>query len=115
MEDTAAKNRTKIKFDGDADVVLLKEVAGENPFEDGGKWKLIAEKMKRIIPKDVVEELVIHEDAMHEDLCTESEISCSPCLPARAAENTTASADNTTTSDSAIPPAPSNFTNVTLL
>ncbi|CAB0009607.1 unnamed protein product [Nesidiocoris tenuis] len=47
----AAKNRTKIKFDGDADVVLLKEVAGENPFEDGGKWKLIAEKMKRIIPK----------------------------------------------------------------
>ncbi|CAB0018984.1 unnamed protein product, partial [Nesidiocoris tenuis] len=47
----AAKNRTKIKFDGDADVVLLKEVAVENPFEDGGKWKLIAEKMKRIIPK----------------------------------------------------------------
>ncbi|BES93824.1 Hypothetical protein NTJ_06633 [Nesidiocoris tenuis] len=75
--------------------------------------------MKRIIPKDVVEELVIHEDAMHEDLCTESEISCSQgqpwSLPARAAENTTASADNTTTSDSAIPPAPSNFTNVTLL
>ncbi|CAA9994934.1 unnamed protein product, partial [Nesidiocoris tenuis] len=47
----AAKNRTKIKFDGDADVVLLKEVAGKTPFEDGGKWKLIAEKMKRIIPK----------------------------------------------------------------
>ncbi|KAF6216920.1 hypothetical protein GE061_001271 [Apolygus lucorum] len=42
---------TKIRFSAEDDLLLLKEVTAENPFEDGSKWKQIAIKMKRIISK----------------------------------------------------------------
>uniref|UniRef100_A0A0A9ZHZ0 Myb-related transcription factor, partner of profilin n=1 Tax=Lygus hesperus TaxID=30085 RepID=A0A0A9ZHZ0_LYGHE len=43
--------RRKVKFEAEDDLFLLKEVAAENPFEDGAKWKGIANKMKAVIAK----------------------------------------------------------------
>ncbi|KAF6211255.1 hypothetical protein GE061_014372 [Apolygus lucorum] len=49
-QEVASRPR-KIKFTSEDDLMLLKEVAAENPFEDGSKWRVVAEKMKRIISK----------------------------------------------------------------
>ncbi|KAF6214014.1 hypothetical protein GE061_011743 [Apolygus lucorum] len=41
-----AASRPRIRFTDEDDLFLLKEVAAENPFEDGSKWKVVADKMK---------------------------------------------------------------------